>query len=152
MPVPPCLGGSSYSACAGAVLFLPRPEPVDSGWSADVRLARTWPLAHCVSVSPFAPSAASDDVRYSAATGGQAACPDPSTRLRVHGPSLPSARTTQSSRSDAQAKPSSAQSKPISRNPLQTWLGFDRGPHDEISRCDFGCTLRHPHGLEASRR
>ena len=75
MPIPPCLGGSSYSACAGAVLFLPRPEPVDSGWSADVRLARTWPLAHCVSVSPFAPSAASDDVRYSAATGGQAASP-----------------------------------------------------------------------------
>ena len=86
MPVPPCLGGSSYSACAGAVLFLPRPEPVDSGWSPDVRLARTWPLAHCVSVSPFAPSAASDDVRYSAATGGQAACPTLAPDYEYTGP------------------------------------------------------------------
>ena len=90
MPIPPCLGGSSYSACAGAVLFLPRPEPVDSGWSADVRFARARPLAHCVSVSPFGPSAASDDVRYSAAPGGQAAGPL-APDLRVHGPSLPSA-------------------------------------------------------------
>ena len=75
MPIPPYLGGSSYSACAGAVLFLPRPEPVNSGWSADVRLARARPLAGCMSIPPFGPSETSGDLRYSAAMGGQAACP-----------------------------------------------------------------------------